>query len=85
MSVTGYEISELKEIISTLKEAYKRAIASGGVTSYSLSSGQGSTTVQNASLVSIRNELTYFTQLLNEEKEYGSGSHCICVRDLGVG
>lgn len=84
MTVTGYTISELKEITTTLKEAYLRAVKSGGVTSYTLSSGQGSTTVQQASLSSIKNELAYFTQLLNEEIEYGSGSHCTFVRDFGV-
>ncbi len=84
MSVTGYTVSELKEIIKTLNEAYMRAAKSGGVTSYTLNSGQGSTTVQQASLVSIRSELSYFRQLLNEEIEYGSGSHCIFVRDSGV-
>lgn len=84
MSVTGYSIAELKEIIKTLNEAYMRAVKSGGVTSYTLTSGQGSSTVQQASLSSIRNELAYFRQLLNEEIEYGSGSHCSYIRDMGA-
>lgn len=84
MSVTGYEVSELKEIISTLKAAYSRAIASGGVTSYTITSGQGSTTVQQASLSSIQSQLAYWQQLLNEELEYGSGSHCTFIRGTGV-
>lgn len=83
MSVTGYTVSELKEIIKTLNEAYLRAAKSGGVTSYTLNSGQGSTTVQQASLSAIRSELSHFRQLLNEETEYGSGSHCVFVRDSG--
>lgn len=84
MSVTGYEVSELQEIIATLKAAYLRAISSGGVTSYTISSGQGSTTVQQASLKSIQDQLAYWQQLLNEELEYGSGSHCTFIRDAGV-
>lgn len=84
MSVTGYTISELKTIISTLNEAYLRAVKSGGVTSYTISSGQGSTTVQQASISSIQTQLAYWKQLLNEEIEYGSGSHCTYVRDMGV-
>jgi hypothetical protein len=84
MSVTGFEVSELKEIIATLKAAYTRAIASGGVTSYTISSGQGSTTVQQASLNSIKEQLAYWQQLLNEELEYGTGSHCTFIRDAGV-
>lgn len=84
MSVTGYTVSELKGIIKTLNEAYMRAASSGGVTSYTLSSGQGSTTVQQASLKSIQEQISYFRQLLNEELEYGSGSHCSYMRDMGV-
>jgi hypothetical protein len=84
MSVTGFEVSELREIIATLKAAYTRAIASGGVTSYTISSGQGSTTVQQASLNSIKEQLAYWQQLLNEELEYGTGSHCTFIRDAGV-
>ena len=84
MSVTGYTVSELKEIISTLKQAHLRAISSGGVTSYTINSGQGSTTVQQASITTIQSQLAYWQQLLNEELEYGSGSHCTYIRDAGV-
>ena len=84
MSVTGFEISELRENISVLKAAYTRAAASGGVTSYTISSGQGSTTVQQASLNAIKDQLAYWQRLLNEELEYGSGSHCTFMRDAGV-
>ena len=79
----SYSIKELKENISILKEAYKRAAESGGVTSYSLNSGQGSTSVTQGSLASIRAELDYWTGLLNEVIEYESGSHCVYVRDMG--
>lgn len=84
MLIGGYTKKELLEIIGVLKEAYKRAATSGGVTSYTLNSGQGSTTVQSASLSTIKNELAYFSNLYNEAIEYGSGSHCSYIRDLGV-
>ncbi len=79
-----FTIKELKENLKALKEAYSRAVASGGVTSYTINSGQGSTTVQQASLSSIRNEISYFTGLLNERLEYESGSHCVYLRGSGV-
>lgn len=79
-----YSIDELKGIVASLKVAYKRAIESGGVTSYTLNSGQGSTTVQQASLASIRNELQHYTNLLNERLMFESGSHCLPLRDMGV-
>lgn len=84
MSVTGYTVAELKEIIASLKDAQKRAIKSGGVVQYTLNSGQGSSTVQQASLSTIQSQITYYVQLLNEELEYGSGSHCQYIRDMGV-
>lgn len=78
-----FTIKEIKENIAALKEAYKRSLASGGVTSYTINSGQGSTTVQQASLSSIRSELAYFRNMLNERLEYESGSHCVYLRDSG--
>lgn len=79
----SYTKTELIEIITILKEAQKRAIQSGGVTSYTINSGQGSTTVQQASLSSIRTEITYYTSLLNEITEVESGSHCISLHGMG--
>lgn len=84
MSVTGYTISQLKGNLENAQKAYARLLESGGVTSYTISSGQGSSTVQQASLKSIREEIAHWQQLLNEEREYGSGSHCSYIRDAGV-
>lgn len=81
--MADYTIEELKGIIASLKIAQKRAIESGGVTSYTINSGQGSTTVQQASLSSIRNELQYYTYLLNEREMLADGSHCQALRDMG--
>lgn len=84
MTATGFTVQEIKENIATLNEVYLRLAKSGGVTSYTLNSGQGSTTVQQASLTTIRMELSYWSQMLQEELEYGSGSHCTYIRDMGA-
>lgn len=84
MSVTGYTVSQLKTNLANAQEAYTRLMQSGGVTSYTISSGQGSSTVQQASLKTIREEISHWQQLLNEEIEYGSGSHCSYIRDTGA-
>jgi len=78
-----YTKKELKENIEILKEAYKRAAESGGVTSYSINSGQSSTNVSQASLSSIRAELEYFTSLLDETEQFESGQNCISLQGIG--
>ena len=78
-----YTIEELKENIAILKTAYKEAAQAGGVTSYTLNSGQGSTTVQKASLAAIRNELEHSTNILNDRLMVESGSNITPLRDMG--
>lgn len=80
----GFTIPELQEIIGELKSALIRVAATGGVTSYTINSGQGSTTVHAASLTDIQNSLTYFTGLLNELVEIESGSNMVYIRDVGI-
>lgn len=80
----GFTIPELQEIIGELKSALIRAAATGGVTSYTINSGQGSTTVHAASLAGIQNSLTYFMGLLNEQIEIESGSNMVYIRDVGI-
>lgn len=80
----AYTIQELQGIIATLKEAYQRAADSGGVVSYSINSGQGSTNVTQASLGSLRNEIEYYSNLLNEMTEIQAGSHCTSIGGLGA-
>jgi len=77
-----YTKEELETIISTLKTAYQRAVESGGVTSYTINSGQGSTSVTQASLSTIRGELEYYTNLLNELNMYENGEHITALRGL---
>lgn len=79
-----FTINELKEIVTELKTAYKRAVQSGGVASYSLKSSQGETSVTQASISSIRSELAYFTGLLNERVQVESGAHVTIIRTLGL-
>lgn len=75
---------ELKNIISELKSALMRAAANGGVTKYTLNTGQGSTIVEQASLEQIQNALNYYTGLLNETLEIETGSNIVYIRDLGI-
>lgn len=80
----AYSKGEIKERISILKEAYKRAAESGGVVSYSINSGQGSTSVTQATLNSLRQELQYWENLLNEVEMYDTGSHVTAIRGLDL-
>lgn len=80
----AYSKEEIKERISILKEAYKRAAESGGVVSYSINSGQGSTSVTQATLNSLRQELQYWENLLNEVEMYDTGSHVTAIRGLDL-
>ena len=78
----SYTVNELNEIVLTLKAAYKRAAESGGVTSYTINSGQSTTTVSQASLKTIREELKYYEDLLAEMTMYTNGEHVIAIRSL---
>lgn len=80
----AYSKEEIKERISILKEAYKRAAESGGVVSYSINSGQGSTSVTQATLSSLRQELQYWENLLNEVEMYDTGSHVTAIRGIDL-
>lgn len=81
---TIFTKEELIEFISTLKEAYKKVAASGGVTSYTLNSGQGSTTVHSASLAEITTQIRIYSEMLNELLEVESGSNVTYIRDMGL-
>lgn len=80
----AFTSTEIKTIISQLKTALIQAAASGGVTSYTLNTGQGSTTVHAASLEQIKDSINYFQGLLNETIEIETGSNITYVRDLGI-
>ena len=79
-----YTIDELREIIKTLKAAYLTALKSGGVTSYTIKSGQGENTVSQASISTIKSDLTYYTYLLNERLEYEANGGASFIRSAGI-
>lgn len=78
----AYSKEEIKETLKTLKEAYKIAIKSGGVVSYSINSGQGSSSVTTASIGSLRQEIQYWQNLLTEIEQFEAGSHVTAIRGL---
>lgn len=80
----AFTSGELRGIVGELKSALMRAAANGGVTKYTLNTGQGSTTVEQASLEQIKNTLNFYTGLLNEAIEIETGSNMVYVRDLGI-
>lgn len=79
-----FTIAELQAIIAELKAALVRAAANGGVTSYTINSGQGTTTVQQASITTITEAIKSFGALLNEQIAIESGANFTYVRDWGI-
>lgn len=75
---------EAKEMLVILKEAYKRAAKSGGVTTYTLNSGQGNTSVKQASLAELRAEIKEYESIYNELSEIEDGSNLTCIRSFGL-
>lgn len=82
--MSAFTQDELRGIISALKEAHLRAAASGGVTSYTLNTGQGSTTVHQASLTEITNQIKIYSEMLAELVAVETGSNLMYVTDLGL-
>lgn len=78
------ESTEIKQILDSLKEAYNRAAKSGGVTSYSLNSGQGSSSVHQASLSELRNEIQHYEALYNETLAAENGDNFTIIRGFGL-
>ena len=78
-----YTLDELREIVTTLKEAHLNSIRNGGVTSYSIKTGQSETNVTQARSASILSDLKYYTQLLNEREQIESGANFTHIRSIG--
>lgn len=78
-----YTLVEIEENLKILKAAYKRVAESGGVTQYSLNSGQGSTNVKQASLGEIRSEIEKFEDLYNELSAVQTGENITYIRGGG--
>ena len=81
---SAFTTDELRGILSTLKTALTNAIVSGGVTSYSLKSGQGETRVEQASIATITAQINIYQGMLNEALEIESGSNFTYLRSLGL-
>lgn len=78
------ELKRLEQNIKNLDAAIEQAALNGGVSNYSLNSGQGSTTVKRATLkelIDMRNNLEY---LYNEKKEHYSGENISIIRNSNV-
>lgn len=78
------ELKRLEQNIKNLDAAIEQAALNGGVSNYSLNSGQGSTTVKRATLkelIDMRNSLEY---LYNEKKEHYSGENISIIRNSNV-
>lgn len=78
------EIQRLAQNIKNIDLAIEQAALNGGVCSYTLNSGQGSTSVKRATLkelIDMRNNLEY---LYNEKREHYSGENILIIRNSNV-
>lgn len=76
------ELKFLEENIANINTAIRQATLSGGVSSYTLNSGQGSTTVKRATLVELWDMKRNLEYEYNEKKEYYTGSNISIVRNI---
>ena len=75
------DLTQLKQILDNLQEAINRAIANGGITQYSINSGQSQTLVKQATLGELQNLHKYYSTQYNETLGIESGSNMNIVRD----
>lgn len=79
-----WTLQELLEIISSLKEALKRAAANGGVTDYTIKSSQGETRVKQASIAEISEQIREYERKYNELLDIQSGSVATYLTGFGL-
>lgn len=75
------ELKFLEQNIANIKTAITQATVNGGVSSYTLNSGQGSTTVKRATLAELWEMKKNLEYEYNEKKEYYTGSNISIVRN----
>lgn len=78
------DLKRLEQNIKNIDIAIEQASLNGGVSSYTLNTGQGSTSVKRATfkeLIEMRNNLEY---LYNEKKEHYSGENISIIRNSNV-
>lgn len=79
----AYTLKEVTETLTILQAAYKRAAESGGVSQYSLNSGQGSTNIKQATLSELRAEIEKFQNLQSELSGVENGDNFTYIRGGG--
>ena len=78
------DLKRLEQNIKNVDIAIEQATLNGGVSSYTLNTGQGSNSVKRATikeLIEMRNNLEY---LYNEKKEHYSGENISIIRNSNV-
>lgn len=75
-------LEQIRQNINALNTAYQQSLQSGGISSYTINSGQGSTSVRCQSSAEILEQIKYWTYMENETKAHQSGSHVTIARDL---
>ncbi len=80
--MSSYTLEQIQQNLDALNSAYRNALTGGGVSSYTINSGQGSTTVKAASLSELLEQIKYWTYLKNETLAMKTGSHVTIARDL---
>lgn len=80
--MSSYTLEQIQQNLDALHSAYQNALVTGSVSSYTLNSGQGSTTVKVASATELLEQIKYWTYLKNETLAITKGSHVTIVRDL---
>lgn len=75
------ELKFLEQNIANINTAITQASLAGGVSSYTLNSGQGSTTVKRATLAELLEMKRNLEYEYNEKKEYYTGSNISIVRN----
>lgn len=79
-----WTLQELKDIVSSLKEALKRAAANGGVTDYTIKSSQGETRVKQATIAEISEQLKEYERRYNELLDIQSGAAATYLTSFGL-
>lgn len=79
-----WTLQELKDIVSSLKEALKRAAANGGVSDYTIKSSQGETRVKQATIAEITEQIREYERRYNELLDIHSGSAATYMTGFGL-
>ena len=73
-------LEQIQQNLDALNAAYQKSLAGGGVSSYTINTGQGSTTVKVSSPAELLEQIKHWTYMKNETKEHSNGSHVTIAR-----